>query len=112
MSALDTNSIRQSHRLLVTHLTDLQNTGIQYAEAARQTLLDWGRLPHLVRAGQAEVSIRMDAPGRYRVWALATGGRRLAEVPARIEADALRFTADVAGGPANGARMMYEVAMP
>src|SRR5207237_10649411 len=69
VSALDQSPIRQSRRLLVTHLTDLQNSGIQYAEAARQTLLDWGKLPYLVRAGKAEVSIRLDSPKQYRVWA-------------------------------------------
>jgi len=111
VSALDQNPIRQSRRLLVTHLTDLQNTGIQYAEAARQTLLDWGGLPHLVRAGKAEVSIRLESPGSYKVWALAPSGKRLAAVPARAAADTLRFTADVAGDPAAGARMIYEVAV-
>jgi hypothetical protein len=109
VSALDRNPIRQSHRLLVTHLTDLQNTGIRYAEPARQTLLDWGRLPHLVRAGKAEVSIKLEAAARYGVWALTPGGKRLAQVPAKVEGDALCFTTDVAGDPDSGARMLYEV---
>jgi hypothetical protein len=109
VSALDQNSIRQSRRLLVTHLTDLQNTGIQYAELARQTLLAWGGLPHLVRAGKANLSIRLETPAQYRVWALAPSGKRLAEVPATVEGDLLRFTADVAGDAVAGARMIYEV---
>jgi len=112
VSALDRNPIRQSRRLLVTHLTDLQNADIRYAEAERKTLLDWGRLPHLVRAGKAEVSIRLESPNEYRVWALAPSGKRLAELPARLEGDALCFTADVAGDVAAGARMIYEVAVP
>ncbi len=100
VSALDQNPIRQSRRLLVTHLTDLQNSGIRYAEAARQTLLAWGRLPHLVRAGKAGLSIRLDNPAQYQVWALAPSGKRLAQVPAKIEDERLCFTADVAGDPA------------
>ncbi len=111
VSALDRNPIRQSRRLLVTHLTDLQNTDIRYAEPERKTLLDWGRLPHLVRAGKAEVSIRLESPKEYRVWALAPSGKRLAEVAAKADAYTLRFTADVAGDPAGGARMVYEVAV-
>jgi hypothetical protein len=90
-------------------LTDLQNTDIQYGEPARQTLLDWGRLPYLVRAGKAEVSIRLDKPAEYGVWALAPGGKRLAEMPVRLEGDTLRFTADVAADASSGARMLYEV---
>ncbi|RPI27686.1 MAG: hypothetical protein EHM61_07635 [Acidobacteria bacterium] len=109
VSALDRNPIGKSRRLLVTHLTDLQNSGIQYAEPARQTLQDWGGLPYLVRAGKAEVSLRLKSPGKYRVWALSVTGKRVAEVPARVEGDALNFTLDVAGDPAGGARMMYEV---
>lgn len=110
VSALDAQPIRRSQRLLVTHLTDLQNTGIRYAEEARQTLLDWGRTPHLVRAGRAEVALTLDSPNQYRVWALSPGGRRLAEVPVRIEGGQFRFTADVAGGSATAARLLYEVA--
>ncbi|MBI5384213.1 MAG: hypothetical protein HZA90_05945 [Verrucomicrobia bacterium] len=111
VSALDQSPIRQSRRLLVTHLTDLQNTGIEYAETARRTLLGWGRLPHLVRAGKADIAIRLDSPQQYRVWALAPSGKRLAEVPAKADANALRFTADVGGDIAAGARMIYEVAV-
>lgn len=109
VSALDNAPIRTSRRLLVTHLTDLQNTDIQYAEAERKTLLDWGRTPHLVRAGRAQVAIRLESPAQYRVWALAPGGRHLAEVASRVENGELRFTADVAGDAAKGARMLYEV---
>lgn len=111
VSALDRAPIRGSRRLLVTHLTDLQNTDIEYREAARQTLLAWGQMPHLVRAGRAEVSIELDAPKDYRVWALSPGGRRLAELPVSVAGHQLRFTADVAGDPAGGARMLYEVAV-
>ena len=112
VSALDDRPIRQSRRLLVTHLTDLQNSGIRYAEAARQILQDWGRLPHLVRAGKADLSVRLENPGQYKVWALAPSGKRLAEVPARVTGVVLAFTADVAGDPPSGARMIYEVAVP
>ncbi len=110
VSALDHNPISRSHRLLVTHLTDLQNTNIRYAEAARQTLLDWGRMPYLVRAGKAEVSIRLQKPGAYQVWALGPGGKRLAKVPCQSESGTLHFVADVAGDTAAGARMLYEIA--
>lgn len=112
VSALDKYPIRRSERLLVTHLTDLQNSGIRYAEPARQTLLDWGHLPHLVRAGKAEVSVRLRNPAKFHVWALTTSGKRLAEVPAAVTGENLNFTADVAGGgTAGGARMLYEIAL-
>jgi hypothetical protein len=109
VSALDAQPIRASRRLLVTHLTDLQNTGIRYAETARQTLLEWGQMPHLVRAGKAAIALRLQTPQAYRVWALAPSGKRLAKADAQVEGDTLRFTADVAGDPSAGARLLYEV---
>lgn len=47
--------------------------------------------------------------GQYQVWALSPGGRRLARVPVRIRGNELEFTADVAGGGTEGARMLYEL---
>jgi hypothetical protein len=109
VSALDDQPITTSGRLLVTHLTDLQNTGIRYAERARQTLLDWGQLPHLVRAGKAEVRIRLPDPAAYRVWALSTSGQRVASVASDVQDDELVFLADVAALADHGAVLTYEI---
>ena len=108
VNSLDANPIRTSNRLLVTHLTDLQNTDIHYAESARKTLLEWGGLPYLVREGSATVRITLNEPGAYTVWSLATNGRRLGKVEAKVEGRELVFTARVRS--ADGARMLYEVA--
>ncbi|MBM4087905.1 MAG: hypothetical protein FJ276_00530 [Planctomycetes bacterium] len=110
VSALDDQPIVASARLLVTHLTDLQNSQIRYAERARQTLLDWGGLPHLVRAGRATVRVRLAEPEACQVWALGTDGTRLAIVPATVADRVLTFTADVAGFADHGAVLSYEIA--
>jgi hypothetical protein len=109
VTSLDGQPIRQSRHLLVTHLTDLQNTRIQYAEPACQTLLDWGSLPYLVRVGQAQVSLDNRHAKHMRIWALSPGGRRLGTVPTQATARGLSFVADVAGDRAHGARMLYEI---
>jgi len=107
VSSLDNAPIAESRRLLVTHLTDLQNSGVQYRDTARRVLLAWGGLPHLVRSGRATVTVRMNDPARARVWSLASSGKRLAEVKARVAGGALVIPLDVnAGGKA---RMLYEV---
>ena len=110
VSALDKSPIARSKRLLVTHLTDLQNQDISYAEPERKTLLSWGRMPHLVRAGRAEVELPLCQARSCKVWALSPGGRRIAEVPCRAGNGILSFTADVGADSASGARMLYEVA--
>ncbi len=106
---MDDEPIERSGRLVLTHLTDLQNTEIAYAERARQTLLAWGHLPHLVRAGQAEVRLRVAEPQGLQVWALATSGARVAPLPARVEGGELVFMADVACVPSHGAIICYEI---
>jgi hypothetical protein len=100
--------IRSSKRLLVAHLTDLQNTGGTYAEPALQVLLAWGKLPHLVHTGTATVRLSLNDASQYKVYSLSTSGRRIGEVPAKAEGGKLVFTCDVKGP--EGARMMYEVA--
>jgi len=108
VTSLDKNPIRKSTRLLVTHLTDLQNTGIKYSESARQNLYAWGTLPHLVRDGSATVRITLAEPSSYTVWALSPGGKRLEKIDAKVDAGELVFTAKIRGP--DGARMLYEVA--
>lgn len=107
VSSLDDAPIAGSRRLLVTHLTDLQNAGARYADKGRRTLLEWGGLPHLVRKGRATVTIRMKEAAKARVWGLATGGKRLEQIPARVVEGALVVPLDVDRG--GKARMLYEI---
>jgi hypothetical protein len=108
VSSLDGKPITESKHLLLTHLTDLQNTEIKYAEGARQTLLDWGKLPHLVRAGKA--TIKLKNSGDLKVFALASSGKRLGEVKSTKADGVLSFIVDVSeDAQANGARMIYEL---
>ncbi|HPA17360.1 MAG TPA: cellulase family glycosylhydrolase [Verrucomicrobiae bacterium] len=111
INSLDGKPIRESARLLLSHLTDLQNSGIRYGEKSRQTLLAWGALPHLIRNGNAAVTLKHTSSANLKVWALSNGGRRLAEIPTTLDGATLAFTADVAAlAPKHGAIMLYEIA--
>ena len=83
VSSLDGEPIVRSSHLLLTHLTDVQNSGIQYADEALTILLDWGRLPHLMRRGAARIELALDAKegSAWRVFRLSPSGKRLGEVP-------------------------------
>ena len=59
-SSLDGEPLSTSSRILVTHLTDVQNSGIRYGDAARTILLDWGGLPHLAENGSALIELQLD----------------------------------------------------
>lgn len=108
VSSLDNQPIATSRRLLITHLTDLQNTETRYADRRRKVLLAWGRLPHLVHAGAAEISLRVKDSSKAKVHRLAASGKRVGEVAeVRKEAGALRIPLSVSW---NGkACLCYEV---
>ena len=106
VSTLDGKAIRESSRMLLTHLTDVQGAEAKFADETRTILLKWGR-GCLAEIGAADVSLRLAEPQRYQVWALASDGERRFEVPCRVEKGALCFTASVAGP--NGAQLFYEI---
>ena len=108
VSSLDGQPVTQSARLLLTHLTDVQNTGIRYAQQSRKTLLAWGGKPHLVRNGKAGIRLAVKPAQQHHVYPLATSGRRLAEIPARETGGWLTFTAAVDANP-DTATMLYEI---
>ncbi|MBR4172307.1 MAG: hypothetical protein IKR48_11710, partial [Kiritimatiellae bacterium] len=108
VSSLDKTTIRDSKRLLLTHLTDVQNEGIKYADSDRTILLAWGGTPHLMKAGKVAVRLSLARPESYRVYALTTGGTRRFSLPVTASNGVLSFTADVAADPQN-ATFLYEI---
>lgn len=110
ISSLDGQPIAASKRLLITHLTDLQNTGARYADRARKVLLTWGGLPHLVQNGRATVALRVPNSPEAKVYGLATSGKRTSEINSTCESNQLVIPLSVSD---NGkARMLYEVLLP
>ncbi len=109
VSSMDAQPITDSRRLILCHLTDLQNTGARFGEKARKTLFAWGSLPHLVHDGQATVRIRTRHADSATVYALSTSGRRLHTVPAQAEGEELIIRPAVRG-PDGKARLLYEIA--
>jgi hypothetical protein len=110
VSSIDGEPIASSRRLLVTHLTDLQNSGARFGEKARQTLYEWGRTPHLVLDGAATVAIALAEAENAQAWALSTGGKRVAPVPTAVQDGMLVLPVRVTGP--EGARMLYEIEIP
>jgi hypothetical protein len=110
VSSVDGQAIPDSRRLLVTHLTDLQNAGNKYADRARTTLTEWGQLPHLMRTGRALLQVRLKNAAAARVWSVSTSGKRLNAVPARAADGALviELNMDVGGK----AQFLYEIEVP
>ena len=124
VSSLDGKPIADSSRLLVTHLTDVQNSEIRYGDPKLTILLAWGHTPHLMRRGSADISLALNAnddnsansangvngvnSANFTVWSLDTTGRRVAEIPAKYTDGRLSFTAKTDRDPA-AASFLYEI---
>lgn len=108
-SSLDDRPLASSKRILLTHLTEVQNSGSVIEDGERgRVLYARGSLPHRVRRAVAEVALRLDRPGVCTVYALSFAGERLARLPATVKDGALVFTADIARDPAS-ATVYYEI---
>ena len=109
VSALDDAPVEKSARLLLSHVTDVQDEWTTYADAERKVLRKWGRLPHLMRAGRAEIALRRAGGAAPRVYALSADGKRRCEVPSTWDGTTLSFVADTARDP-SCATFLYEIA--
>lgn len=106
-TAIDGRTLLSSRRLLVAHLTDVQNTGAVFRDVTRDTWVQYGSLPHLARVGSADIALRLPTSRNLRVYRLDMAGNRLAEVPATQRGGRVTFTATVASD--NGATLYYEI---
>jgi len=107
VTSLDGKPISESRRMLLVHVTDLQNTGARFADRDRLILEQQGTVPYIVRVGTARVSLATSQAGSLKVWALDTSGRRISEVDSAVADEALRFKACTRGP--RGACFYYEV---
>ena len=108
-SSLDDKPVAQSARLLLVHLTDVQNSDMRYGAPDRRVLEAWGNLPHLARRGAATVTLAVANPGAKKAWRLDTSGARVAELPVKVEGG--RLVLDLATAAPDGkAVLYYEVA--
>ena len=62
----------------------------------------------MARRGAAEIALALSEPAAYEVWALATNGARLENLPTSVSEGCLQFRADVLGSDGK-ARFLYEI---
>ncbi len=119
-SSLDGAPLAESRRILVTHLTDCRAKGFATTDELGTIILRWrgennpdGTTSLYLKEGVAEVELILDigknGNNPFRVWALATDGKRECEVPCAFDpaTGRLRFTASVRK-PFGGC-MLYEI---
>ena len=107
-SAVDAKPLKDSDRILLSHLTDLKTDGIRFMNADCTVLQSMGSKKLIVRRGSAEIALALSEPAAYEVWALATNGARLENLPTSVSEGCLQFRADVLGSDGK-ARFLYEI---
>jgi hypothetical protein len=108
--SLDGSPLAESRRILVTHLTDAIPQGATFGAPDRKLIHEWGTGPHLVRRGEASLTLRLPAAaaGEWKAWAVDATGARTKEIPLRKENDAFIMT--VATITPEGTQLAYELA--
>ena len=104
-SAMDGRDLADSRRVLLLHLTDVLNTGMQFRTEKMLTLVAYGSLPHIVRAGSVDITLKNSQPG-LRLYACDSTGRRIHQVETTYADGAYRFQAVIAKATPT---MVYEL---
>lgn len=107
VAGLDDQPIRRSRRLLVLHLTDVQNSKTKFRTRDLTVWEKVGELPHLVRRGNATVSINIGRDTNVRVWAIDLSGRKKVEIPCDVNGQTISFVAQTVRQ--EGTFLAYEI---
>ncbi len=78
--AVDDKPLKESHRVLVLHLTNSLNMGTRFKTPAQLEVDDWGTLPHMVRRGETDITFQVTDPEAWKAWAVDASGNHLGEM--------------------------------
>lgn len=78
LTALDGRPLRESGRLLLLHLTDVQSSDIRFDDRECTLLRSWGKLPLRLKHGIAEVTLKL--PAAATIQALSATGETVGEL--------------------------------
>lgn len=107
VASLDDKPLPESRRILVLHLTDAQNSGVTFRSSDMKVVEAWGQAPVVIRAGTMRLALTHQFASEVIVHALDMTGRRLRQVPTRIENGRLVFEAETTGK--DGVVFAYEI---
>ena len=105
-TAADGKPLMESKRILLLHLTESKNSGMVFSESRRQVIDKLGKVPVLIRRGNAEVTLKRPL-ARFRLYAVDLTGKRTFEVPLKSAGPESVFEADTFA--ANGVTLAYEL---
>ena len=105
-ASTDGKPLMESKRILLLHLTESKNSGMEFSDCRRQVVNVLGRVPVLIRRGNAEVTLKRPFAG-FRLYAVDLTGKRTFEVPLKSAGTDRVFDADTFA--ADGVTLAYEL---
>lgn len=107
-SSMDkSDSLRDSSRILIFHITNVMNTDMSFSDSTLKILHRSGTLPYLIASGAADVSLKNTNPN-LKLYAVGSNGVRLCEVPLSYSDGEYKFRLDTAS-PLHDPTMVYEL---
>lgn len=107
-SAMDGNSIENSSKVLIFHITDVVNTGMELTNPSRTEIKKHGTLPYLARVGSVRAKLKSDVPG-MKLYALNSAGERIRRVPCKYSEEEGAYMFKLAVSTDEEASMIYEL---
>lgn len=107
VSSVTDEPIKSSSRILLSHVTELQNSNQKYADKDCTVLIAWGRQPYLIKNGSVNAELKLDNPQDVTVYCVDMSGKRLDKLPTTVKDGKLCFTLCI---EKNGkAQLLYEL---
>lgn len=91
--AVDNHMLKDSARILLLHLTDVQLEGLTFSAPDLRIVTRWPQGQLIGKKGKAEVALKLDRANR-KLYALSASGRRLATITLVRQGNEYLFTAD------------------
>jgi hypothetical protein len=107
--AVDDRPLVESRRILIVYATDALNSGMSFTSPERETLVELGKPPVLLRTGRLKVTLVGHHVVSMKAWALGLDGRRNEAVGAEVRGDKLLLSLD--SGRLKGITPFFEIAV-
>ncbi len=105
--SLDGKPLSESGHMLLFHLPEQVNSGARFSNSDMRMLLDWGKLPHLVRVSKLSVDVAESKSG-LSAYALGLDGSRRGKVALKPRKGG-GFSLSIDNSKGKEAPMAYEI---
>ena len=107
LTSLDRKELNDSKHMLLSHITDVQGDGTEYADEERKILLKWGK-GTLLERGKAQITLNTKRAQKLKVYELDTAGRRVRQLATQNTTNGITFNVSTDNEDREG-RIYYEL---